>query len=182
MECHPGIGSEATGAMIFDPREICRALNDEDVAYVLIGGFAAAVHGSPLPTTDIDIVPQRADKNLERLARALVRLGAKIRTDTGPVPTRIDAAFLSSMPFMLNLVTDYGDVDLTFEPAGPATTFEAWNARASDIAIAPAIVVRVAALHDVIASKRAAGRPKDIAALPYLESLAEERDNDNADG
>lgn len=181
MERYPQLRAVAGRAVSFDPREICRVLNDEEVAYVLIGGFAAAIHGSPLPTSDVDIVPLRADTNLERLARALVRLGAKIRTDAGPVATRIDAAFLRAMPFVLNLVTDFGDVDLTFEPAGPASTFAAWNAKASDVTIAPTVVVRVAALDDVIASKRAAGRPKDLAAIPYLESLAEERADHDRD-
>ena len=60
--------------MRFDPRPICAILNEEGVRYVLIGGFAAAIHGSPLPTSDVDIVPSREHDNLERLARALNRL------------------------------------------------------------------------------------------------------------
>lgn len=43
-------------SMRFDPRPICAILNEEGVRYVLIGGFAAAVHGSPLPTSDVDVV------------------------------------------------------------------------------------------------------------------------------
>jgi hypothetical protein len=88
--------------MTFDPRRICAALTDAGVRFVVIGGFAAAVHGSPLPTTDVDIVPAREDENLERLARALRTLNAKVRTAAEPVETRIDAAFLRAMPFMLN--------------------------------------------------------------------------------
>ena len=52
---------------------------------MLIGGFAAAVHGSPLPTSDVDVVPARDDANLERLARALQSLNARLRTEAGPV-------------------------------------------------------------------------------------------------
>jgi len=94
---------------------------------VLIGGFAAAIHGSPLPTSDIDIVPARDDDNLERLARALRRLHAQLRTETGPVNVRIDGPFLRAMPFMLNLTTDFGDIDLTFVPAGGLDGFDDWN-------------------------------------------------------
>lgn len=49
--------------------------------------------------------------------------------------------------------------------------------RASDVEIAEGLRVRIAALDDVIASKRAAGRAKDLAALPYLESLRDELDS-----
>ena len=157
--------------MTFDPRPICAALTGEGVRFVLIGGFAAAVHGSPLPTSDVDIVPARDGENLERLARALVQLNARLRTESEPVDVRIDAAFLRAMPFMLNLVTDYGDVDLTFEPAGRLAGFEGWDAGAIDVEISPELVVRVAALDDIIDSKRAAGRTKDQFALPFLESL-----------
>lgn len=79
---------------------------------------------------------------------------------------------------MLNLTTDYGDVDLTFQPAGPREDFDAWDEDAVEVLIGPLLRVRVASLPAVIDSKRAAaGRPKDLAALPYLESLADELDS-----
>ena len=144
---------------------------------MVIGGFAATIHGSPLPTADVDLVPDREADNLERLARALVRIGARLRTEAGPVDTRIDGAFLRAMPFMLNLTTDPGDVDLAFQPAGPRQDFAAWDEDAVEVLIGPDLRVRMASLPAVIDSKRAAGRPKDLAALPYLESLADERES-----
>ena len=159
---------------MFDPRALCTALNDEGVDYVVIGGFAAVVHGSPLPTSDVDLVPDRSYDNLVRLARALERVGAKLRTEAGPVETSLDAGSLQAMPLMLNLVTDFGDVDLTFAPAGPRSSFAEWDGSASDVAIAEGLTIRVADLDAVIDSKRAAGREKDQRALPYLESLRDQ--------
>lgn len=57
--------------MDFDPIRICEILRDEGVDSIVLGGFAALVHGSPLPTNDIDVLPTRDQENLERLARAL---------------------------------------------------------------------------------------------------------------
>ena len=160
--------------MNFDPIKICSILNDEGVDYVVIGGFASVILGSPLPTEDIDVVPERSEENLQRLASALKRLNAKIRTDSDPVSAPLDAAFLATMPFMLNLVTDYGIVDLTFEPSGPLRGYSAWNAGASSELVADGLSIRVASLDAVIDSKRAANREKDQRALPYLESLRDE--------
>lgn len=157
--------------MNFDPVTICRILNEEGVIYVVVGGFASVILGSPLPTEDIDLLPERSDENLARLAAALRRLNARIRTDGDPVEAPMDAAFLASMPFMLNLVTDFGIVDLTFDPSGPLHGFSDWNAAASSEEVADGLVIRVASLDDIIASKRAADREKDRRALPYLESL-----------
>lgn len=157
--------------MIFDPVAICRILNEERVDYVVVGGFASVILGSPLPTEDIDVLPDREEANLERLARALGRMNAMIRTDGEAIPARIDGAFLAKMPFMLNLVTDFGIVDLTFEPSGPLRGFEDWNRDASSEEVADGLIIRVASLNDIIASKRAANREKDLRALPYLESL-----------
>ena len=96
--------------MKFDPVAICRILSEHGVKFVVLGGFAAVVHGSPVPTEDIDVIPSREVENLERLAGALQEMNAAIRTSDGPVQTRIDAGFIASMPNMLNLVTDYGDM------------------------------------------------------------------------
>ena len=165
--------------MNFDPVAICRILNQEGVDYVVVGGFASVVLGSPLPTEDIDVLPDRSLDNLERLARALRRMNAMIRTATEAVPAPLDADFLANMPVMLNLVTDFGILDLTFEPAGSLGGYAGWNADASSEEIAAGLVVRVAALDDIIESKRTANRPKDHRALPYLESLRDIRRSDS---
>ncbi len=159
---------------MFDPVRICQVLNDERVDYVIVGGFASVAHGSSLPTQAIDVVPSREADNLGRLARALRRMNAMIRTAHEPVPASIDGPFLANMPVMLNLVTDYGDIDLTFKPSGRAGGFDGWNANAIVVEIADGISVRIAALDDIIDSKRTANRPKDVMALPYLESLRDQ--------
>jgi hypothetical protein len=160
--------------MKFDPVAICRILSEYGVKFVVLGGFAAVVHGSPVPTEDIDVIPSREVENLERLAGALQEMNAAIRTSDGPVQTRIDAGFIASMPNMLNLVTDYGDMDVVFNPAGQLSDFEQWSQRAENAQLEPGLVVAVATLDDIIASKAAANRLKDQRALPYLESLRDE--------
>ena len=76
--------------MTFDPVEICAVLDEEGVEFVVLGGFAAIIHGSPLPTEDIDVIPSREGDNLERLAQALKRLGARIRTGDEAIETNIE--------------------------------------------------------------------------------------------
>lgn len=161
---------------MFDPVRICWILNEEGVDYVVVGGFAAVVRGSSLPTRDIDIVPSRAPDNLDRLGRALRRMGAQIRTGGEPVPAPLDGRFLANMPLMLNLVTEFGEMDLTFVPAGPAGGYEGWRSAATLEELSDDLFVVIASLDDIIDSKRAANRPKDQMALPYLESLRDELD------
>lgn len=160
--------------MTFNPVGVCRIMNEEGVKYIVLGGFAAIIHGSPLPTEDIDLLPSRDDLNLECLARALNRLNAAIRTSEGPVRTKIDARFIKNMPNMLNLTTDFGDVDLVFSPAGPLNGYEEWNNNAVFAELEPGLIIATASLDDVIESKTKANRPKDLRSLPYLESLRDE--------
>lgn len=161
--------------MRFDPVSICRILNEEKVDYVVVGGFASVILGSPLPTEDVDVLPERSQENLVRLATALRRMNAMIRTADAAVPAVLDAEFLANMPFMLNLVTDFGILDLTFEPSGPLHGYADWSADASSEEIAEGLVVRVASLDAIIDSKRVADRAKDRRSLPYLEALREIR-------
>lgn len=160
--------------MSFDPVEICAILTEEEVDFVVLGGFAAIIHGSPLPTEDIDVIPSRSEDNLERLATALNRMEAKIRTGDEPIETRIDSAFIRNMSHMLNLATRFGDVDLVFTPAGDLTSYEQWSERSRRAQLRKGLVVAVADLDDIIASKTAANRPKDQRSLPYLESLRDQ--------
>src|SRR5262245_50839718 len=99
--------------------EIFACLQRHGVRYVLIGGLAAVLQGSPLPTLDADICPSGEADNLQRLAAALAELEARIRTPATAEGVRFphDAGFLANVQ-LLNLVTRYGDLDLSFRPAG----------------------------------------------------------------
>ena len=153
--------------------ELFACLARHGVRYVLIGGLAAVLHGSPLPTLDADVCPSRDPENLERLAAALVELDARIRTphDAEGVRFPHQAAFLKGVE-LLNLVTRLGDLDLAFTPAG-TNGFEDLVPRAVAMTIR-GVTIRVAALEDVIRSKAAANRPKDQLSLPVLRQLLQE--------
>src|SRR5205809_109222 len=85
----------------------------------MIGGLAAAVHGSDLVTGDLDITPATAKNNLARLSRALDELDARIRTDDVPdgLAFARDAQSLDRGA-VWNLVTNAGDLDLAMMPSG----------------------------------------------------------------
>lgn len=146
---------------------------------MVVGGFAAVMHGSALPTADVNVVPSREDANLDRLGDALRELDARLRIADGPVEAPLDGAFLRAMPLMVNLTTRHGDLDIAFEPAGPRRNFDEWNSDASEVEIADGLRIRVATLDAIIDSKRAAGRQKDERALPHLESLRDELERDS---
>ena len=51
----------------FEPEEILRVLSEHQVECVVVGGFAAYVQGSPIPTEDVDVVPAATRDNFARL-------------------------------------------------------------------------------------------------------------------
>lgn len=169
--------------MSFEPEQLLQVLNRHGVAYVIVGGLAAVAHGSTLPTEDVDVVPARDRNNLDRLAAALRELGARLRTEHEPAGVEFpcDGAFLATQPTMLNLVTDLGDVDLVIAPTGFPGGYDDLIAHAIAIDLGNGVMTRIASLVDVITSKRAAGRTKDLAALPYLEALMQESERDPSD-
>ena len=158
---------------VLQAEEIFACLERHGVQYVLIGGLAAVLHGSPLPTVDADICPATNEANLQRLAAALAELKARIRTPDAVdgVAFPHDATFLSNVS-LLNLITRAGDLDLSFTPAG--TRGYPDLAPAATTMMIQGVGVPVAALEDVIRSKEAANRPKDLRTLPTLRLLLEE--------
>src|SRR5437867_13184771 len=96
-----------------------RTLEAHGVRYLLIGGLAATLHGSPLRTGDADICPAKDAANLERLARALEAMDARVRGPDAEAGVRFacDARFLAGVE-LLNLTTRFGDLGIAFRPAG----------------------------------------------------------------
>lgn len=157
----------------FRPEKLLRILARHEVRHVLIGGFAGVIHGSPYVTTDVDVVPDPAAANMERLSAALDELHAKVWTAAEPagVPFDHDATSLTASRTW-NLVTDFGRLDITFEPSG--TKGFADVARDAVHLTILGAEVDVASLADVIRSKEAAGREKDRLVLPVLRRILQE--------
>jgi hypothetical protein len=148
---------------------IVSALNRHEVRFVLIGAFAAIAQGAPIaPTRDVDFTPDEAVDNLKRLSAALKELDARVRTDSdvGGIPFDHNAASLQRMSTW-NLIGRYGEFDISFRPSGFEAGYDQLIARAHRMVV-EGVELSVADLDDVISSKEAAGRPKDLRALPAL--------------
>lgn len=153
-----------------------RILARHDVRYVLIGGLAATLHGSPLTTGDVDICPCVDRNNLERLAAALDELKARIHSgrEADGVEFIADAEFLSRAD-VWNLVTQFGRLDIWYRPTGT----QGYDDLRRDAVVFELddVEIQAASLTDVIRSKEATGRERDRQALPTLRRLLERLDD-----
>jgi hypothetical protein len=154
--------------MNFD--QIVAALSDAEVRFVIIGGWAAIIHGSAYATQDLDICYSREPQNLQRLAKALAPFQPRLRDLPESLPFIWDETTLRNGT-TFTLTTDLGAMDLLAEVAGLGAFAEVEAASISVNAFGRR--VRALDLRGLIKSKRAAGRPKDALLLPELESLLE---------
>jgi len=158
----------------FRPREMLATLESHGVRYMVIGGLAAALHGSAHVTFDVDITPASDGDNRQRLLGALREMKARVRAEGHPDGLEFlhDGRSLSRAG-VWNLVTKFGELDLSFVPTGT----EGYDDLRRDSVVVDlrGVTVRVASLADVVRSKEAAGRPKDLLALPTLRRLLETR-------
>ncbi|MFV2064458.1 MAG: hypothetical protein ACC726_13260, partial [Chloroflexota bacterium] len=74
----------------FDPERLLHTLVTHGVRFVLIGGWAAKLQGSPTVTADIDICYDRSPDNLERPASALSDLDVRLRGVPESIPLVLD--------------------------------------------------------------------------------------------
>ena len=153
--------------------EILKTLLDHQVRFVLIGGLASQVHGSPSLTGDVDICFDLDGDNLDRLSGALASMAAIRRDLAGGIRAPIDQRSLRAGD-VFTLSTRFGDLDLLAHP-DPHLDFKILQSRSIAAEIF-GMEIRVASLTDLIEMKRAAGRPKDRIELEILGALREELD------
>jgi hypothetical protein len=152
---------------------ILDALLAEDIQFVLIGGLAAQVHGSSSLTLDVDICYGLDRRNLTKLARALEGMTAIRRDLPLGVSAPVDERDLRGGD-VFSMRTQFGDLDLLAHP-DPGLDYEQLISRAIEAELL-GYRVMVASLSDLMAMKRATGRPKDRIELEILGALREELD------
>jgi hypothetical protein len=157
----------------FQPERILAVLEAHDVHYVLIGGLAATLRGSPYPTADVDITPATDRPNLGRLASALRELSARLRVEgrREPVDWPLDERSFDQGTTW-TFVTRFGFLDVCLRPGG-TQGFADLQRAASAERLTDTLTVSVASLADVIRSKEAAGRDRDLRVLPALRMALE---------
>lgn len=150
-------------------QSMLRGLTRGKVKFVVVGGVAAAAHGSSRVTNDLDICYDAADaKNVAALGSLLGSWKAYPRGIEPHLPFIMDGPTLRGAP-ILTLTTLEGDIDVMDRIAGvgdyPAVS------RNSERISALGVNFRVLDLPSLIKAKRAAGRPRDHEHLPELEAL-----------
>jgi hypothetical protein len=131
-----------------------------EVRFAILGGYAVGFHARPRATKDLDLLVSGRDDHLDRAARALEAFGAPAHVVRGVRalgPTEV--AFLGVPPVRVDILRSVDGIDT-----------EAALDRAV-VATVGSLRLPILHLDDLIANKRAAGRPQDLADVALLERV-----------
>ena len=141
-----------------DFKEFIQSLNDNHVRYLVIGGYAIALHGYPRYTKDIDIWIEMSPDNAAKMVRALKQFGfgsLGLKAADFLVPDQI-----------IQLGYPPNRIDLMTTP--PGVDFETCYASRVRVVIDD-VTVNFIDLENLKKSKKAAGRLQDLADLENLQ-------------
>jgi hypothetical protein len=155
-------------------RELLSKLNSAGVEYIVVGGVAARLHGSPLTTDDLDVCCPMDEANMAKLIRAIGGLEPKFRFHPRLPPLPQTAKELSKFR-NLNLITTHGKFDVLGEITGIGNYADvAKHLVVLEVEEQP---TRVLDLDGLIAAKKAAGREKDKLGVMHLEAVKKRKDS-----
>lgn len=155
-----------------DLEALIHALVSGGVESIVVGGAAAVIHGAPVTTQDLDIVPRQDAENLARLLRVLTELDTRFRPvrperDLAPTPEHLAGTG------QLNLITNLGPLDVLLR-LHDARGYEDLVAHSLEV-VDGALRVRVVDLDTLIEIKRSTGRARDALVLPLLLAIRDRR-------
>ncbi len=138
--------------------EMLSALSDAGAEFLVVGAHALAAHGRPRATGDLDIWVRPTLENAERVWVALRAFRAPLHDLTRDDLATPGVVFQIGLPpRRIDILTDISGVE--FEAA--------WSRRA--LFVVSGQRLPFLSREDLLANKRAAGRPKDLADLAELE-------------
>lgn len=151
-----------------DNLKLLQKLLEAKVEFIVIGGVAAAFHGSSVTTYDLDLCVPFTEHNLEPLLACLVGLNARFRAHPDKPPLQRDPGTYLAFRHLL-LETDLGAVDLLRQVTGLGDYEQLLPG--TQVIDLQGHSCRIIDLESLITAKRAVGRDKDLRILPELEML-----------
>ena len=140
-------------------QELGRVFERHGVRYLFFGKSGAILLGFSDTTQDVDLYVEKESENCEKLVDALLELGFRLtEKEQKEIKRGKDFVQLRNGPF---------DVDLIFAPDGIESFGDAWKRRLERHGFP------VASIDDIVRSKQAANRQKDLESLPRLQSFRE---------
>ncbi len=152
--------------------DLLRVLVDHEVDFIVVGGIAAVLHGSPVVTADVDVLFDAEAANIRKLSAALSQIDAHY---FDPAGRRIAPDEGKLQSFRLNLLqTRLGRLDV-LRTIGREQTYADLFERTVEFEVDD-LRLRVLDLDALIEVKEVAGREKDLYGLTFLRSLRDEVD------
>ena len=158
-----------------------KALNDEKVQYIIVGGLATVLHVYARFTADIDLVINLNQTEAKKAINVITSLGLKPRAPVDPMQFTDESIRESWVTDKNMLVFSF------FDPNNPLMVldvfirepfpFDEMLKRAVHMNIGE-LSVPVCDINDLIEMKKKAGRPKDLEDIKYLESLQSSENDD----
>lgn len=142
-----------------DFREFLQALNEEDVDYMLVGGFAVILHGYQRVTGDMDVWVNRTAENYQRLQRAFFKFGLSVfnmTMDSFLKDNQKDVFRFGRRPNAIDIMVQVKGLD--FSVCYPQAIFFEDDG----------LLVKVLHLNHLRKAKQEAGRFKDLDDLEHL--------------
>ena len=150
-------------------RELLQLLNDFEVRYLIVGGYAVMKYTEPRYTKDLDVWVQNSADNAARVFRALKQFGAPLESDaiTPETFTGNEITYqIGVAPIRIDILTQITGVNFA----------AAWKGRVGGTIFG--IPVPFISLNDLITNKRATGRSSD---LDQLRQIANKTESGNQD-
>jgi hypothetical protein len=141
--------------------DLLRSLLTADVRFMIVGAYAVGIHGRPRATKDLDVWVEPSAENAPKVIAALLDFGAPLMGLT--------AKDLETPDVGLQIGREPLRIDILTKISGPSFA-EAWPGR-TYAELGPGVRCPVIGLDALIANKRAAARPQDIADVAALERL-----------
>ncbi len=143
-----------------DFQDFLTALNEAEVAYVLVGGMAVVLHGYMRTTGDMDVFVEQTPENYKKVVSAfqLFKMPVFDMTESKFLSKDFDVWSFGREPVRIDLMTDVKGI--TFEEAFTNSNIYEENG----------IAIRFLHLSTLIKAKKASGRYKDLDDIENLET------------